>query len=79
MVLKPQTCERAQVVLVRDQRLRGEDIPPEVVGQLGRDLVLQVARGDGRVQAPDVKGPGEIVADEGNLVLVAGCVNVGYA
>jgi len=55
----------------------GEDGTAVVFGGLGRDLVLDVACDDGGVKAPDVHLEGEVVADEGSLVLLHRCVNDG--
>ena len=48
-----------------------------LLGGLGRDLVLDVAGDDGGVTAPDVHLEGEVVADEGNLVVLDGGVDDG--
>jgi len=64
-----------EVFLAGDGRLAGEDGAAKVFGGARRNLVLDVARSDGRVEAPDVSAEGEVVADEGDFVLLDGGVN----
>lgn len=69
--------EVLEVFLGGDELLTGEDGAAIVFCQLGINLVLDVARSDGGVPAPDVHFQREIVANEGNLVVLNGCVNDG--
>ena len=62
--------EVLQVVLGGDGCLIGEDGAAVLLGVFGRDLVLDVAGDDGGVMAPDVSPEREVVADQGNFVLV---------
>ena len=57
--------------------LVGEDGAAVLLGDLGRDLVLDVAGDDGGVAAPDVHPEGEVVADQGDLVVLDGGVDDG--
>ena len=52
VVGEPFSGEAGQVILAGDGLLGGEDVATELVAELRRDLVLEVARGDGGVLAP---------------------------
>ena len=69
--------EVLEVVLAGDGLLAGEDGAAVVFGEFGIDLVLDVAGCDGRVAAPDVHIEGEVVTDEGNLVVFDGGMDDG--
>jgi hypothetical protein len=69
--------EALEVILAGDGLLAGEDGAAIVFGQLGVDLVLDVAGGDSCITAPEVHFEGEIVADQGYFVMVDGCVDDG--
>jgi len=62
--------EGLEVLLGQDGSLVGEDGATVLFGGLGRDLVLDVARGDGGIEAPDMAAEGEVVADERDLVVL---------
>lgn len=64
--------EALKVFLGGDGGLGYEDGAAVLFGCLGGDLVLDVACDDGGVEAPDVHLEGEVVADEGNLVVFGG-------
>ena len=68
MLGEPATRKALQVFLAVDRGLRGEDVQPVLLRKLRRDLVLQIARGDGGVAAPDVLGEREVLANVRNLV-----------
>ena len=69
--------EGLEVVLAADGDLVGEDGAAEVLGGPRRDLVLDIAGGDGGVEAPEVHAEGEVVAHEGDLVVLDGGVDDG--
>lgn len=75
--LKPTLSEVAKVFLRGDGGLGGEDCSAILLGSPGRDFVLKVASVDGGVEAPKVHLEGEVVADEGNLVVLDGSLNHG--
>jgi len=77
MGLKVFLREGREVFLGGDGLLTGEDGAAIVFGGLRGDLVLDVTGDDGGVKAPDVHLQGEVVAEEGNLVLVDGRVDNG--
>ena len=77
VLLEPGAGVVLKVVLAGDGGLGGEDVTAVVLGGLGGDLVLEVAGGDGGVEAPDVHLEGEVVADEWDVVFVDGCVDDG--
>src|ERR1019366_2943703 len=65
---EPVTREALKIFLAVDRGLRGEDVQTILLGEFRRDLVLQVARRDGGVAAPDVLAKRKVLADIGNLV-----------
>jgi hypothetical protein len=69
--------EGVEIFLGGDGDLVREDGAAIVFGGLGRDLVLHVPGDDGGVKTPDVHLEREVVADEGNLVLLDGRVDDG--
>lgn len=75
--LKEVLGEVIEVFLGGDGGLVREDGAAILFGGLGRDLVLDVAGDDGGVAAPDVHLEGEVVADQGNPVVVDGFMNHG--
>ena len=68
--LEPALSEFLEIFLGRDGGLGGEDGSAVFFGGFGRHLVLNVAGVDGGVEAPEVHLEGEVVADEGNLVVI---------
>jgi hypothetical protein len=77
VVGEPLAGEGGEVVLAGDGLLSGEDVAAELVGEFGRDLVLEIARGDGGVLAPLVGLDEEVVAEEGDFVVLDGGVDDG--
>ena len=77
MRLKIFLGEGVKVILRSDGDLVGKDGTAIVLGGLRRDLILDVARDDGSVPAPDVHLEGEIMADERDLVLLDGRMDDG--
>lgn len=61
--------EVLEVFLPGDGCLVGENGGAELFGEAGVDAVLEVAGADGAVKGPDVGGDGEIVAEDGDVVL----------
>jgi hypothetical protein len=75
--LEPALGEVAEIFLGGDGGLRSKDGSAIVLGDLGRDLVLKVAGVDGSVEAPEVHLEGEVVTNEGNLVVLDGGLDHG--
>ncbi len=75
--LEPALGKVLEVFLGGDGGLRGKDGSAILLGGLGRDFVLEVAGVDGGVEAPEVHLEREVVADEGNLVVLDGSLNHG--
>ena len=71
---KPLAREGLKIVLRRDAVLVVENVAAKLLSDLGRDLVLQVTRGDRRVARPDVVRNQEVVPVERNLVVLDGGV-----
>jgi len=69
--------EVVEVFLRGNRHLRSKDGPAELLGDLGRDLVLQIASCNRSVAAPDVHLEGEVVADDGNLIALGGGMHDG--
>lgn len=70
-------CEVLEIFFRGDGGLVGEDGSAVLVGLFGTDLVLNVAGGDGGVVAPDMHFEREVVADEGEMVVIDGLVDDG--
>jgi len=68
--LEEVVSELLEVVLAVDAVLRGENLAAVVGGEVGGDFVLQIARIERGLGAPDVAGDLEIVAHEGDVVLL---------
>jgi hypothetical protein len=75
--LEPALSEVLEIFLGRDGGLGGEDGSAVFLGGFRRHLVLNVAGVDGGVEAPEVHLEGEVVADEGNLVVIDGGLDHG--
>ncbi len=68
MCLEPPPRKRLQVILAGDAHLIGEDIATEILRNLGRHLVLEIARRYRRIEAPDVHAQRVIMPHQRDMV-----------